>query len=99
MRKALNYIHGNIENKISLNDIANHLKITPSHLARQFHAETGKTVVEYINYTRIVMAANRLKHSTTSIADIAGSVGIHDTNYFSRMFKKYIGCSPTEYRK
>lgn len=99
VQKAINYIHINIENKISLNDIAAKLKITPNHLARQFRAETGKTVVEYINYTRVITAANKLKHTSLSVADIAASVGINDTNYFSRIFRKFMGCSPSEYKK
>ncbi len=99
VQKAINHIHINIENKISLNDIAAKLKITPNHLARQFRAETGKTVVEYINYTRVITAANKLKHTSLSVADIAASVGINDTNYFSRIFRKFMGCSPSEYKK
>lgn len=99
VQNSLNYIHENIENKISLNDIAEQLKITPNHLARQFRAETGKTVVEYINYTRVITAANKLKHTSLSVADVAASVGINDTNYFSRIFRKFMGCSPSEYKK
>jgi len=99
VQKALNHIHINIENKLSLNEIASVLKITPNYLARQFREETGKTVVEYINYTRVITAANKLKHTSLSIADVAASVGINDTNYFSRIFRKFMGCSPSEYKK
>jgi len=55
--------------------------------------------VEYINYTRVITAANKLKHTSLSIADVAASVGINDTNYFSRIFRKFMGCSPSEYKK
>lgn len=98
VQKAINCIHLNIANNISLKDIAQTLEITPNHLARLFSKETGKTVVEYINHARVTMAANRLKQSRDSVAEIAAAVGFADTNYFSRMFKKYIGCSPSDYR-
>lgn len=99
VQKAINFIHLNLATTISLKEIAEILEITPNHLARVFKMETGETVVEYINHTRVKIAANRLKQTSLTVAEIAGNVGITDTNYFSRIFRKCMGCSPTEYRR
>lgn len=99
VQKAINCIHLNIANNISLSDVAQMLDITPNHLARLFAKETGKTVVEYINHSRVKIAANKLKQSREPVAEIASSVGFGDTNYFTRVFKKCMGCSPSEYRR
>ena len=52
----------------------------------------------YLNRLRIYHAMERLTATQDSIEDIARSSGIPDSSYFARVFKKYTGCSPTEYR-
>ena len=98
VQKTFNYIQLHITDKLTLEEIAEKCQVSASHLTRQFHAETGRSVVDSINHIRISQAANMLKETTLSIAQISARVGINDTNYFSRLFKKYMNCSPTEYR-
>ena len=56
-------------------------------------------MTDYINTQRIQLAAKRLCTSTISIADAAEEVGILDVNYFTKLFKKVFGITPTSYRK
>ena len=73
--------------------------ISVSHLQHLFKAQTGMTIVDYVNKTRIENSCRLLKNTDLHISAISEKVGIFDYNYFSRMFKKYIGKTPTQYRK
>ena len=61
--------------------------------------ETGMTFTNYVNDIRLNLAAASLKTSDQSIYEIGASVGLADTSYFCRIFKKKFGMTPTEYRK
>jgi len=98
LRNALDYIHGHFSEQITLNDVAEHVYVSPSYLSRMFKKELGINFVDYLNGLRIGKAKELLvdpKYKTYEVAEI---VGIPDAHYFSRLFKKYEGMSPTEYR-
>ena len=57
------------------------------------------TIVDFVNKTRIENSCKLLENTDLHISAISEKVGIFDYNYFSRMFKKYIGKTPTQYRK
>ncbi len=99
IQKAINYINQNLTSSLSLKKIAAHLHISCSYLSDLFRKETGQTLIEFINETRIHTAARILLWDSRTIASIAVSVGFIDVNYFTRTFKKIMGCTPTEYRK
>ena len=99
VRKAMNYIELNIAQGVSLKDLATELNINASYLSTVFKKEIGQTVTEYINQRRIEMAILYLNTSTMQIQDIAFQVGICDVNYFSKVFKKITGMTPTKYRE
>ena len=69
------------------------------HLRRIFKSAVNTTPVKYINYLRLEKAKNMLINSNYSVNEIAFSVGFEDAYYFSRLFKKEIGISPSEYKK
>lgn len=84
---------------INIELLANAFFISVSHLQHLFKAQTGMTIVDYVNKTRIENSCKLLENTDLHISAISEKVGIFDYNYFSRMFKKYIGITPTQYRK
>jgi AraC-like DNA-binding protein len=70
-----------------------------SHLSHVFNKETGKTLKEYLTGLRLNAAKALLKNSEMNITEIALSVGFSDSNYFSNVFKKQTGLSPSKYKK
>ena len=96
---AIEYIRLNAISHITLADLANFCHCSESYLSRIFKRRTGVNINVYINKVRMELAKNSLVLTDASIADIALSVGFSEPNYFSRVFTKIIGVSPTEYRK
>ncbi|MCQ2479608.1 MAG: AraC family transcriptional regulator [Clostridia bacterium] len=84
---------------INIELLANAFFISVSHLQHLFKAQTGISIVEFVNKTRIENSCTLLKNTDLHISAISEKVGIFDYNYFSRMFKKYVGITPTQYRK
>ena len=99
IQKIIHYINLNISNDLSLDEIASLVNMNPSYVSTLFKNETGTTILYYINYQRIRHAAHLLRNTQSNVSMIAQSVGIYDLNYFSRLFKKYMSYSPTQYRK
>lgn len=99
IRKTLHYIEFNLDAKISLGDLAKLNEVSIPYLAGQFKKEVGETIIQYTNHLRIETAVKLLNTSSLSIQDIASYVGILDYNYFTKVFKKEIGLSPSQYRK
>jgi two-component system response regulator YesN len=64
-----------------------------------FKEETGIPVTEYINMARIKKAKELLANTSLKVYEIAYEVGFNDQHYFSSVFKKIVGLSPTEYRE
>ena len=99
VREAINYINLNITQDLTLDTVAKKLDLAPAYLSGQFKKETGQTITEFIHCKRCDHAAELLIHSNLSIAEIATQSGITDTSYFSMLFRKKYGMSPTHYRK
>lgn len=98
VQKALNFITVHFSKPLNLNKLAQHCLVHPAHLSRQFKKETGMTLTEYLHKQRIEEAKLLLKKERTSIEWVAGFVGFEDAAYFSRVFKKIEGVTPTQYR-
>lgn len=96
---AITYIKLNFKKDISLTTIAKELFIHPTYLAKKFKQETGKTVSEFVNEIRIKEAQFIIMATEFKIEDIAYYVGYNDKKYFSKIFKRISGVSPSEYRK
>lgn len=97
--KVINYINSNLQNNLSVNEIANQFYVSPTYLSRTFKKETGLCVIEYINKLKIKHATFLLRDTALPIQDIGRIIGINDVNYFSRLFKRYMKQTPTQYRK
>lgn len=93
------YIQQNLQSRLTLQDISDHLHYSRSTLTAAFRREFGITIVTYINKTRLKMGAKLLKDSALSVYDIAQECGFSSAEYFSNLFKKEYGCSPMIYRQ
>lgn len=80
-------------------DYASELNITPNHLNKAVKAITGKSPTKWIDETIVLEAKVLLYQSKLSISEIAAEVGLLDSSYFSRLFKKYEGVTPIAFRK
>jgi AraC-like DNA-binding protein len=99
IQKAAQYIHVYFSKPLNLKQLAGKCLVHPAHLSRQFKKETGMTLTDFQNRTRINQAKLLLVKSNTSIDWIAGQVGFDDAGYFTRIFNKLEGMSPSKYRK
>lgn len=97
--KILRYVDAHYGERIKLDDFAELLHINKYYICRIFRQHTGKTLSDYINLVRIQKATELLISTSQSITEIAFVTGFQDINFFSRMFKRIMGISPTELRK
>ena len=92
------YIDEHLGEKMYVEDLAGLVHINEQYLMRLFKKETGLPVTEYITKQRIQMASTLLKETDKSVSFISDCVGFQDYSYFTKMFKKYTGLTPKEYR-
>lgn len=84
--------------ELSVKEIAAYFSITPQHLSTVFKSGTGSTVGQYITEVRLREAKRLLAMPQYKRYEIAGLVGYKDSDYFTKVFKKSMGCTPKEYR-
>ena len=99
IRDAKQYIYDHFSQNITLEDISEQIGFNPAYFSTLFKKETGKNFLEYVTELRIQKAKNYLIQTDYDIAEIASSVGYGDLKYFSKLFKKNTGLSPSEFRK
>ena len=98
-QEAKAYINDHFDNPdLSLNDVAVHVNLSSSHFSTVFSRETGETFKEYLTGVRIEKAKELLKLTGLKTFEIAYQVGYKDPHYFSAVFKKQTGVSPTDFR-
>jgi len=98
IRKATKYIRENHQNSITLEEIAQYCCVSKYHFSHLFKKEIGTSVIDFLNRIRIEKSMFYLEMTDLSMQEIATRIGFQDSNYFSRIFKKYIKSSPSEYR-
>lgn len=99
VQKVMNYVNLNVAEPLTLKSLASMCFISPSYLSALFKQETGSTLIDYINTQRVNRAAQLLVQNNHTIAAVAEEVGILDVNYFTKIFKKTLGVTPTRYRR
>lgn len=99
IKEIKEYIDKNFAQNISLSQMASSFFISKYYLAREFKDTYGITVGSHITSCRITYAKTLLRFTDLKIEEIARKCGIPDTNYFTKVFRKLEGCTPTNYRK
>ena len=97
--KALRFILANIDRKISVSDILEHVPMSRRLLEQRFKAMTGVTIYNYVSIHRIERFAELLLSSKDSVSEIAARLDEFDTKSIARRFKAIKGCTPSEDRK
>jgi len=96
--KIQEFISKNYQKEIGKNEIAAEFFLAPDYMAKLYKKKTGKNLKDYISEYRIERAKELLKNSDKTISDVASAVGFENFSYFSTIFKKVTGISPTEYK-
>ncbi|KOP65587.1 AraC family transcriptional regulator [Bacillus sp. FJAT-18019] len=99
VEKVKEYIHQHLSEDLSREDIASQVFLNPDYLTRVFKKETGMSISDYLLQQRLNIAASLLANTGLSVSSIAAQIGYANFSHFSRMFKKYYGKSPLEYRQ
>lgn len=99
IQKVIMHINFNLSEDLGLQTIAEHFSLNKNYLSTVFKKEVGVSFTAYVNQKRIEHAIYLLNTSTLPIQDISSLCGIHDLNYFSRIFRQQVGMSPSGYRK
>ena len=96
--EAIDYIYVHIMDRITVNDLAEAVCVSPTHLSRIFKQETGISVSEYIRQRKIDMAKNLLRFSSYDFADIAAMLSYSSQSHFIQHFRSRVGMTPKAYR-
>ncbi|WP_211748485.1 AraC family transcriptional regulator [Paenibacillus sp. Marseille-Q4541] len=99
VKKAVDYIQLFLDHPLTLEEIADVIKVNPTLLSRKFKEETNMNVIEYIHSMRVENAKLFLSRGKYSITEVAFMVGFNDANYFTRVFKKITSLTPSQYIK
>ena len=99
MTDAIRYIDANYSENLTLGDVCKHFAISKTYFCHLFKLITGKTFTEYLTECRVQAAMSLLEDHSQSITEISDKLGFSNTSYFSKIFKKYTGRLPKEYRK
>lgn len=98
IQRAVAYIRDNLDRNLTLQHVANHVHLNPNHFSEVFKREIGMTYIEYVTNERIRRAMEMLDETSIKVNEVAGKVGYEDVKYFSQLFKKITGKTPSEYR-
>jgi YesN/AraC family two-component response regulator len=99
MYKAISYIHRHHGERISLEDVAAQVRLSPAYFSKVFRREAGCTFRSYLNRVRIEKSKLLLRDGGMQLAEVAGLAGYEDQSYFTKVFKKFVGVSPGKYRE
>ena len=96
---AIHFMKENLEKKLSIDEVAKYTGYSASHLSNLFQQQTHHSPLNYFNRLKVQQACLMLQETDMKVNQICYKVGIEDSCYFSRLFAKVTGMSPTEYRK
>jgi len=96
--RAIEYFNANLDQMISLNDVADAARMSPSHFPRLFRRSTGLSPHQFLIRLRVTRAKELLLAGSQGIAEIAAEVGFADQSHLTRHFKRLVGTTPKKFR-
>lgn len=102
IRRAVRFIERNYTESLTLDDIAFSIRVSRSECCRCFKRTLSLTPVEYVQKYRIYLSTLKLhtiSDTPFAIAELATSVGFHNASYYNKLFRKYLSCTPSQYRQ
>lgn len=97
VRETINYIKDNYSKKITVSEISDYLKVSTVYLNTKFKEETSYNIGDFIIRYKILKAIEIMQKENIMVYEIANQVGFSDYKYFSQVFKKIVGQSPTQF--
>jgi AraC-like DNA-binding protein len=99
MRSIYDHIHQNCSGKLSVQALSKVVSMSPGYLCRFFKEMTGRTITEYINHYRVSQAALLIESTDKKLLEVAMDVGFNNLSYFVSQFKRYMGVTPSEFKR
>ena len=99
VKKIIDYINKRYNEKLTSKDLETLFDSNYDYLNRVFRTATGNTIVHYINNVRVNKAKELIESTSMNFSQICYVVGINNPYYFTRLFKKYTGMTPSQYSK
>ncbi len=96
VRKAIDFMQENLEMPVTIADVAQQVALTPTYFGVIFHQQMGRNPIDYLIDLRIERAKHYLSYTRMSVMDVCVALG-YDPSYFSRLFKRHVGCTPGQY--
>lgn len=96
--EAVQWIHRNYGSQLSLAEMSGSIGVSLPHLTRQFHLQKGLSPMRYLTNIRIEHSISLLLNTTLTIGQIAEQCGFSNRNYYTKVFRKVMSTTPTEYR-
>lgn len=99
IKKTKAYIQGNLDQPLSLEGVSKEVHCNSFYLCKLFKKVTGTSFTEYINHLRLGKAKKLLMNQDMRISEVALEAGFQSITHFNRVFRKYLGCSPSSFRR
>lgn len=98
VKQAIEYIRASFDKDISLDNVAEFVGVNKCYLSHEFHKFAGYSFVEYLNRTRCKAAQRLLSEGKMNVCEVGVACGFRNKSYFTKIFRRYVGMSPGEYR-
>jgi AraC family transcriptional regulator len=99
LRRIFEYVEANLDVNVRLNMLAEEAGVSAFHFSRMFKHSTGSSPHQYLLRRRLDRAKVLLRESEMSLAELAAATGFADQSHFTKVFRHFIGVTPTEFRR